>query len=137
MYTDILISVTKAEELSTHQIANAVNPELFPPDTASLVAMREAEELAPGPRPTADRRPLRADARRNREQLMAAARDVFVELGPDAPLDEIARRAAVGIATLYRRFPDRESLMRAVILDVLVRVGHEARTAETEEPDPV
>lgn len=99
--------------------------------------MREAEELAPGPRPTADRRPLRADARRNREQLMAAARDVFVELGPDAPLDEIARRAAVGIATLYRRFPDRESLMRAVILDVLVRVGHEARTAETEEPDPV
>jgi AcrR family transcriptional regulator len=66
---------------------------------------------------------------------MDAARDVFVEEGPDAPLDEIARRAGVGIATLYRRFPDRQSLMRAVVLDVLRRVGHQARLAQDEEPD--
>jgi AcrR family transcriptional regulator len=93
-----------------------------------------AEELAPGSGPL-DGRPLRADARRNREQLLAAARDVFVEQGSGAPLDEIAKRAGVGIATLYRRFPDRESLMRTVLLDVLGRVGHQARLAQAEEPD--
>jgi AcrR family transcriptional regulator len=79
--------------------------------------------------------PLRADARRNRDQLLMAARDVFVEEGPDAPLEDIARRAGVGIATLYRRFPDRSSLMRAVVLDVLGRTAHEARLALAEEPD--
>jgi AcrR family transcriptional regulator len=78
---------------------------------------------------------LRADARRNREQLLIAARDVFVEQGADAPLDDVARRAGVGIATLYRRFPDREALMRAVALDVLERVGAEARLALAEEPN--
>jgi len=78
---------------------------------------------------------LRADARRNRAQVLAAARDVFVEQGADAPLDEVARRAGVGIATLYRRFPDRTALMRAVALDVLERVGTEARLALAEEPD--
>jgi len=97
--------------------------------------MREEHGPTPGPGRVEGARPLRADARRNREQLMAAARDVFVEQGPDAPLDEIARRAGVGIATLYRRFPDRESLMRAVVLDVLARVGHEARLAQAEEPE--
>jgi AcrR family transcriptional regulator len=78
---------------------------------------------------------LRADARRNRQQLVAAARDVFVELGPDAPLDEVARRAGVGIATLYRRFPDRTSLQRAVALDVLARAAEVASRAEAEEAD--
>ncbi|HEY2595730.1 MAG TPA: helix-turn-helix domain-containing protein [Chloroflexota bacterium] len=78
---------------------------------------------------------LRADARRNRQQLLAAARDVFVEQGADAPLDEVARRAGVGIATLYRRFPDRTSLQRAVALDVLARAADVASRAETEEAD--
>jgi len=80
-------------------------------------------------------RGLRADARRNRAQLLVAARDVFVEQGADAPLDEVARRAGVGIATLYRRFPDRDSLMRAVALDVLGRTAREANGARAEEPD--
>jgi AcrR family transcriptional regulator len=83
------------------------------------------------------RRGLRADARRNRDQVLAAARDVFVELGADAPLDEVARRAGVGIATLYRRFPDRAELQRAVALDVLRRAGEAAHQAEAEEPDAV
>jgi AcrR family transcriptional regulator len=78
---------------------------------------------------------LRADARRNRGRILAAARDVFVELGSEAPLDEIAARAEVGIGTLYRRFPDRRSLMRAVVLDVLERVAQEAALALSEEPD--
>lgn len=81
-------------------------------------------------------RPLRADARDNRERLLDAARDVFIEYGPRAPLDEIARRAGSGIATLYRRFPERRALMRAVVLDALRRTSEEARQAADEEPDP-
>jgi AcrR family transcriptional regulator len=78
-------------------------------------------------------RGLRADARRNRDQLLAAARDVFVEQGPEAPMDEIARRAGVGIGTLYRRFPDRGALMRGVALDVLSSVGNQACLALSEQ----
>jgi AcrR family transcriptional regulator len=80
---------------------------------------------------------IRVDAARNRELLLTAARDVFVEQGVDAPLDEVARRAGVGIATLYRRFPDRVALMRGVALDVLGRVTAEARAVLAEEPDGV
>jgi AcrR family transcriptional regulator len=83
-----------------------------------------------------DVRPLRADARDNRRRLLEAARDVFIEQGPGAPLDEIARRAGIGIATLYRRFPDRRALIRAVILDALQRTMDEARRAAQEEADP-
>ncbi|WP_188316450.1 TetR/AcrR family transcriptional regulator [Solihabitans fulvus] len=78
---------------------------------------------------------LRADARRNREQVLAAARDVFLEQGPDAPLDEIARRAGVGIGTLYRRFPDRDSLVRDLMADNMRRGLDEMRAAVAEEPD--
>jgi AcrR family transcriptional regulator len=83
-------------------------------------------------RPGGTRR-VRVDAERNRERLLIAARDVFVEQGPEAPLDEIARRAGVGIATLYRRFPDRQALMRAVVIDALARVAEEAGRALAEE----
>jgi AcrR family transcriptional regulator len=78
---------------------------------------------------------LRADARRNRERILVAARDVFVEQGADAPLEEVATRAGVGIGTLYRRFPDRAALARAVVLEALTRVVAEARLAMEEEPD--
>jgi AcrR family transcriptional regulator len=85
---------------------------------------------------TAQPRPLRADARDNRRRLLDAARDVFIEHGPGAPLEEIARRAGTGIATLYRRFPDRRALMREVVLDAIQRTANEARRAAEEEPDP-
>lgn len=62
----------------------------------------------------AQRRPLRADARRNFDALLEAARDAFTELGTDASLEDIARRAGVGIATLYRNFPTREELIESV-----------------------
>jgi AcrR family transcriptional regulator len=78
---------------------------------------------------------MRADARRNRERLLAAARDVLVDQGPDAPLDAISATAGVGIGTLYRRFPDRRALVRAVVLDVLGLAAEEARLALAEEPD--
>lgn len=60
---------------------------------------------------------LRADAERNRVALLAAARQVFSEHGLEASLDEIARRAGVGNATLYRRFPTRQDLIAAVFAD--------------------
>jgi AcrR family transcriptional regulator len=60
-------------------------------------------------------RPLRADAARNADRILRAARDVYTELGPDAPMDTIARRAGVGERTLYRRFPTKGELARAVI----------------------
>ncbi|GAA5187218.1 TetR/AcrR family transcriptional regulator [Rugosimonospora acidiphila] len=77
---------------------------------------------------------LRADARRNRDQIMAAAKEVFAELGPDVPMEEIARRAGVGVGTLYRRFPDREALIRAVAQENFGAVLDDARAATAEEP---
>jgi AcrR family transcriptional regulator len=85
---------------------------------------------------TGEARPLRADARDNLRRLLDAARDVFIEQGAGAPLDEIARRAGIGIATLYRRFPDRQALIRAVALDAMRRSTEEARQAAKEENDP-
>jgi AcrR family transcriptional regulator len=78
--------------------------------------------------------PLRADARRNRDQIIAAARTIFAEHGPDVPMEEIARAAGVGVGTLYRRFPDREALIRAVAQNNFSRVLTEARAAVAEEP---
>lgn len=69
---------------------------------------------SPAPGPGRSRYPLRADAQRNRELLLAAAREVFSERGTDAPLDEVARRAGIGNATMYRHFPDRRELLIAV-----------------------
>ncbi|GAA5156202.1 MULTISPECIES: TetR/AcrR family transcriptional regulator [Amycolatopsis] len=80
-------------------------------------------------------RPMRADARRNYERLVEVARQVFAELGPEAPLDDIARRAGVGPGTLYRHFPNREALIAAVYradIENLARQAHEL--AERYEP---
>jgi AcrR family transcriptional regulator len=60
---------------------------------------------------------VRADAARNAELLLAAARDLFAERGPDIPIDDVARRAGVGNATLYRHFPTRGDLIVAVYSD--------------------
>ncbi|MFF0525093.1 TetR/AcrR family transcriptional regulator [Actinomadura nitritigenes] len=77
--------------------------------------MTTADETRPG-------RPLRADARRNRERVLAAARETFAESGPDASLNEIARRAGVGPGTLYRHFPTRRALLAAVLADRVERL---------------
>jgi len=62
-------------------------------------------------------RPKRADARRNHDAVLAAARTLFAERGVDAPLDDVARRAGVGNATMYRHFPTRQDLIIAVYAD--------------------
>ncbi|PAZ14631.1 TetR family transcriptional regulator [Streptomyces sp. SA15] len=77
----------------------------------------------------------RADALRNRERIVTAAREMFVELGPDVPLDEIARRAGVGNATVYRNFPDRDALVREVVCSVMDRTARAAETALMETGD--
>src|SRR5579864_7379078 len=62
-------------------------------------------------------RPQRADARANREKLVAAARALFTDKGTSSPLEEVAERARVGVGTLYRHFPTRQTLLEAVYID--------------------
>jgi AcrR family transcriptional regulator len=69
--------------------------------------------------PVAPPRPLRADAARNRARILDAARAAFAESGLDVGVEEIARRAGVGKGTLYRRFPTKEALVRAIFEDLL------------------
>ena len=84
---------------------------------------------------TASSRVLRADATRNASAILVAAMEVFRDLGADAPLDEIPRRASVGRATLYRRFPTREHLF-AAILSTQVNTLVEAAEARADAADP-
>lgn len=77
---------------------------------------------------TSTTRPLRADARLNYERLVAAAADSIGELGPNVSLEEVAKRAGVGIGTLYRHFPNRQALLEAVYRDQVN--GHCARGYE-------
>jgi AcrR family transcriptional regulator len=72
-------------------------------------------------------KPQRADARRNRDRLLEAARAAFAAEGLSVPLDEIARRAGVGPGTLYRHFPAKEALFEAVLHDRIQRLADEAR----------
>jgi AcrR family transcriptional regulator len=85
-------------------------------------------------------RPLRADARRNRERILAAATAAFAADGLAVPLDEIARQAGVGAGTLYRHFPAKEALWEAVLHDRLQRLADEAealhRAINPGPPDP-
>ena len=77
----------------------------------------------------------RADALRNRERIVAAAREMFVESGAEVPLDEVARRAGTGNATLYRNFPDRVALQREVVCSVMDRVSEQVEQMLTETGD--
>jgi AcrR family transcriptional regulator len=79
--------------------------------------------------PVATTRPLRRDAVRHREQLLAAAVQVFDEQGLDASVTDIARAAGVGIGTLYRRFPTKEALIDTLVHEVLGAIVQMARDA--------
>ncbi|MGO8685668.1 MAG: TetR/AcrR family transcriptional regulator [Candidatus Dormibacteria bacterium] len=86
----------------------------------------------PDPAAAADPDPdhhLRADARRNRAAILAAAEAAFGAEGPDAPMDEIARRAGVGVGTLYRNFPTKEALLAAILAAHFEPLAAEARAA--------
>ncbi|WP_328751835.1 TetR/AcrR family transcriptional regulator [Streptomyces sp. NBC_00285] len=80
-------------------------------------------------------RPLRADARRNRDRLLEVARTAFATEGLSVPLDEIARRAGVGPGTLYRHFPTKESLLEAVVRERVRHLVDRTRALrDTEDP---
>ncbi|MGH2856899.1 MAG: TetR/AcrR family transcriptional regulator [Solirubrobacteraceae bacterium] len=79
-------------------------------------------------------RPKRADARRNYDRVIAAAREAFAERGASTSLEEIARRAEVGIGTLYRNFPNRQALLEAVYLDEMEALGRSAQELQSLAP---
>ncbi|KUN78630.1 transcriptional regulator [Streptomyces bungoensis] len=82
----------------------------------------------------AQSRPMRADARRNYDRLLAAATEAFAEQGENASLDDIAKRAGVGSGTLYRHFPTRLALLEAAYVDRIEALG--ARADELAEELP-
>jgi AcrR family transcriptional regulator len=79
-------------------------------------------------------RGLRLDAARNQERIVAAAAGAFAELGTDVTLEEVARRAGVGVATVYRRFRNRDQLVRAVVAHVLTAEIEPVAAVETDDP---
>jgi AcrR family transcriptional regulator len=89
-----------------------------------------APEGQPGSAPA-----LRADARRNRARILAAAEEVFTEQGASASTEEVARRAGVAIGTVFRHFPAKDDLLRAIMKDLLQRLADEV-TALASEGDP-
>jgi AcrR family transcriptional regulator len=107
-----------------------------PPDQGLA---RPADQRPAEPRP-ADQRPaeqLRADARQNHARLITAATETFAEKGADAPLEEIARRAGVGIGTLYRHFPNRLDLQAAVFRTQVRAVCDQGEAlTKTDSPGP-
>lgn len=90
--------------------------------------MTPAKPIKPGMGRRAESRPLRADARRNRERLLEAAEAVFAAEGATAPTEVIARRAGVGIGTLFRHFATKEALVEAIVVARVERLVTEADT---------
>jgi AcrR family transcriptional regulator len=84
---------------------------------------------------TTDTRPLRSDARRNRERIVTSARALFARAGLDASVEDITNHAGIGMGTLYRHFPTKEALIDAVLEDAFAEFVGLAKTA-LAEPDP-
>jgi AcrR family transcriptional regulator len=81
-------------------------------------------------------RPLRADARRNRERILESARAVFAECGADAQIDDVARKAGVGVGTVYRHFPTKEALLVELLREKFRLFGARAREALEQDGEP-
>ncbi|WP_431958754.1 TetR/AcrR family transcriptional regulator [Actinacidiphila sp. bgisy160] len=79
--------------------------------------------------------PLRVDAQRNLEHVLRAAREVFGELGYGAPMEDVARRARVGVGTVYRRFPSKDVLVRRIAEEETARLTEQARAALGQEEE--
>ncbi|MET9884751.1 helix-turn-helix domain-containing protein [Streptomyces sp. NPDC006430] len=80
--------------------------------------------------------PLRVDAQRNLEHVLRAAREVFGELGYGAPMEDVARRARVGVGTVYRRFPSKDVLVRRIAEEETARLTEQAKAALGQEEEP-
>jgi len=81
-------------------------------------------------------RPQRADARRNRERILVAAKKVFAELGAEAHMEVVARRAGVGVGTLYRHFPTKEDLLGELVAEQFAAFTDQARLSLASVDDP-
>ncbi|QUW92243.1 hypothetical protein KE639_03464 [Streptomyces sp. V17-9] len=79
---------------------------------------------------------MRVDAQRNLEHVLRAAREVFGELGYGAPMEDVARRARVGVGTVYRRFPSKDVLVRRIAEEETARLTDQARAALGQEDEP-
>ncbi|RFU84973.1 TetR/AcrR family transcriptional regulator [Streptomyces triticagri] len=102
--------------------------------SASVVAA--ADGHGRGPADGARTTPLRVDAQRNLEHVLRAAREVFGELGYGAPMEDVARRARVGVGTVYRRFPSKDVLVRRIAEEETARLTDQARSALGQEDEP-
>jgi AcrR family transcriptional regulator len=105
------------------------------PDAAAARPLPTSVAARPLPTSAVVARPLRADAARNRENVLRAARDAFAESGYGVPLDEIATRAGVGPGTIYRHFPTKEALFEAVVTVRVQDLVADAR-ARADASDP-
>ena len=104
---------------------------------ATTQAVREQGADPPPGAASESERPQRADARRNRERLVAAAREVFAEQGAGASMEAIAKQAGVGVGTLYRHFPQRLDVVEAVYRDDVQELSDAAERVTAElEPWP-
>lgn len=108
---------------------------------APTIGVAPAGPAASGPAPTSPAgstrsAPLRVDAQRNLEHVLRAAREVFGELGYGAPMEDVARRARVGVGTVYRRFPSKDVLVRRIAEEETSRLTEQARTALGQEEEP-
>lgn len=99
--------------------------------TGNGAGVRNGARTGTGGRST----PLRVDAQRNLEHVLRAAREVFGELGYGAPMEDVARRARVGVGTVYRRFPSKDVLVRRIAEEETSRLTDQARTALSQEDD--
>jgi AcrR family transcriptional regulator len=96
-----------------------------------MMTMTSVTETAPPPR----ERSLRADARRNKKAVIAAAKKLFADQGLDAQMPDVARAAKVGVGTVYRHFPTKDDLIAALVAERFERLADKAREAlEAEDP---
>jgi AcrR family transcriptional regulator len=91
---------------------------------------------SPESEPTGECRPLRADARRNRERILSAAREAFAESGAEAQIDDVAHRAGVGVGTVYRHFPTKEQLLAELVRQKFALFAGNAREALASAGEP-
>lgn len=103
--------------------------------TRTRSGRRAGDETPPAPAEEGSGRALRADARRNRDRLLAVAEAVFADQGLAVPIDEVARQAGVGVGTVYRHFPTKEELFEAIVIGRLERLADQAdHLVDAEDP---
>jgi AcrR family transcriptional regulator len=104
-------------------------------ENRSPLKVTQVETLSPLSKIKIVEVPLRADAERNRQRLLVAAKELFATRGLHVTLDDIARHAGVGTGTAYRRFPNKDALIEALMVDRIHEIGAIARES-LEDPDP-